>query len=85
MAKIFTGEAAKLIVNISYNIRYTMMDKNTNVSAVARKIGVKPSVIRSYIRGEALPSHDMIKKIAEALDCSVDDLTKEYDHSMPGD
>ena len=83
MAKIFTGEEAKLLVNISYNLRYTMMDKNTSASAVARKAGVNPNTVRSYIRGDALASRDMLEKLADALDCDINDLTKEYDPSMP--
>ena len=84
MAKVFTGEEAKLIVNLSYNIRYTISDNNTSVAAVARKAGLDPSIIRNCIRGQVIPSQDNLKRIAEALDCTVDDLMKEYDTSMPG-
>ena len=84
MAKIFTGEEAKLIVNLSYNIRYTIDDKNTSAAEVARKAGISPSVIYNCIRGQTLPSYENVRKIAEALGCSVNDLTKTYDTSMPG-
>lgn len=83
MGKIFTGEEAKRLVNISYNLRYTMMDKNTNPTAVARKAGIAPSTLRSYIHGDTMPDSEMIDKLAKALGCTSDDLTKEYDHRMP--
>ena len=85
MARNVTGEEAELIINLSYNIRYAIMDKGTSAPAVARKAGISPSTIRCYIHGKAVPDYEIIKKIAAALDCEVNDLTKTYDHSMPGD
>lgn len=83
MSKIFTGEEAKLLVNLSYNLRYTIMDKNTSAAAVARKAGINPATLRSYIRGDVLADPIMIERLAAALDCAPEDLTKEYDYRMP--
>ena len=84
MARNVTGKEAELIINLSYNIRYTIMDKGTSAPAVARKAGIKESTIKSYIHGKAVPDYEIVKKIATALDCEVSDLTKTYDTSMPG-
>lgn len=83
MAKFMTGEEARLIINLSYNIRYKMSDNNTNAAEVARKAGIKPTVIRNCIRGQSLPNFEDVRKIAEVLGCDAHELLKPYDHSMP--
>ena len=84
MARVITGGEADLIVNLSYNIRYAIMDKNISVPELARRAGLGVSKVRSYIKGQPVLDYAVVKKIADALDCSVSDLTKEYDTSMPG-
>lgn len=84
MVKIVTGAEAELRINLSYNIRYAIMDDGTSAAAVARKAGIKPHVIHTYIRGTAIPDLSIVKRIADALGRDVSDLTKTYDPSMPG-
>ena len=84
MSKVFIGEEAELMMNLSYNIRYTIADKNTSLAKVAEKVGISRNTLRNYIRCETLPDMTTVKKIAAALECDIDDLTKPYDHSMPG-
>ena len=84
MSKLFIGEEAELMMNLSYNIRYTIADKNTSVGKVAEKVGISRNTLRNYIRCETMPDMLTVKKIAEVLGCSVSDLTKPYDHRMPG-
>ena len=84
MSKIFIGEEAELMMNLSYNIRYSILDNNTSVGKIAEKAGISRNTLRNYIRCETLPDMSTVKKIAEALGCSVSDLIKPYDHRMPG-
>jgi transcriptional regulator with XRE-family HTH domain len=83
MPRWITGGEAELVINLSYNIRYAIRDKNTTGAAVARKAGIKPSVLYSYTNARPVLDYAVVQKIAEALDCTVYDLTKKYDHSMP--
>ena len=46
---------------------------------LAKRSGVSQSQISKYEKGEiAKPSHDKLIRIAEALNCSVDDITDEF-------
>lgn len=83
MPRVVTGDEAKLIINLSYNIRYAIRDKNTSAAAIARKAGISPSKVYSYIKGTPVLDYEVVEKIAAALECSVQDLTKTYDTSMP--
>ena len=49
-------------------------EKGINREDVASKIGTSAAIIGRYERGERTPSVDIAKKIAEALDVSLDYL-----------
>lgn len=50
----------------------------TSVHALEKKAGLKPSAVNNILYGRSKnPSVTLIKKIAHALDCSVDDLVSE--------
>lgn len=83
MSRVVSEEEAILMSNLSYNIRYAIRDKNTNAAAIAKKAGIKKHTIYSYTRGRPNIDPEVIKRIADALECSVDDLTRDYDTSMP--
>lgn len=83
MSRVVSEEEAILMSNLSYNIRYAIRDKNTNAAAIAKKAGITKSIIYSYTRGRPRIDQDVIERIADALECSVDDLTRDYDTSMP--
>jgi transcriptional regulator with XRE-family HTH domain len=51
--------------------------KGWNQSELADKSGVSRVMIGKYERGEAAPSIDAAKKIADALDVSLDNLVGE--------
>ncbi|MFA6925255.1 MAG: helix-turn-helix transcriptional regulator [Bacteroidales bacterium] len=55
--------------------------KNWNQSDLADKSGVSRVMIGKYERGEAVPSIEAAKKIADALDVTLDYLTGEGDNS----
>lgn len=44
---------------------------------LAEKVGVTDSAVCQYETGKRSPSIETLKKIAEVLGCSVDDLIKE--------
>lgn len=50
---------------------------------LAKRSGVSQSQISKYEKGEiAKPSHDKLIRIAEALNCSVEDITDELDEKI---
>lgn len=50
--------------------------KNKGLSQIdlAKKIGVKSNTICQYESGKRNPNIHILKKIAKALDCKIDDL-----------
>lgn len=81
--KIFVGEEASRMLDISYNLRYMLRDKGLSVNKFAKMIGVTNYEIHSYIHVRKMPSDEMLQRIANVLECTVDELTQEYDASMP--
>lgn len=67
MRKEFTIQLGKL-----------MRRKNVTQEELAYKIGSTQSMISKYLKGEALPGFLILKKIADALYCKVDDLYSIY-------
>lgn len=52
--------------------------KNITQEQLAKKIDISQSMISHYMTGRALPGYTILKKIANALDCSVDDLYLKF-------
>lgn len=48
--------------------------KGFTQTSLAKEIGVCPNTISQYELGKRAPSIQTLKKIAEVLDCNVDDL-----------
>lgn len=59
------------------NIHELRTKKGLTQIELAKKIGVKSNTISNYEGGKRVPNAVMLKKISQALDCSVDDLLKE--------
>lgn len=55
-------------------LRKIMNRKNVTQELLAERIGTSQSMICKYLNGEALPGFILLKKIADALCCKVDDL-----------
>lgn len=55
-------------------LKKIMERKNVIQEVLAYKVGVSQGMISKYLNGEALPGYVMLKKIADALECSIDDL-----------
>lgn len=47
---------------------------NTKQKTLAKVLGVTPSVVSQYEKGKALPGYDVMEKIADYFDVSVDYL-----------
>ncbi len=44
---------------------------------LAEKVGVNSNTISQYELGKREPNLEILKKITQVLDCSIDDLVKE--------
>ena len=66
------------MMTVNQRIRVLRKEKNMTVSALAAKVGVYQSVLTRYEKGtiQYIPL-DLIDKLAEALDCTVDDLIED--------
>ena len=53
----------------------TLMGRNwINQEELAKRVGTSQVMISRYVRGETIPSAIMLRKIAKALNCSMDDF-----------
>lgn len=59
-------------------LRTMMRRKNINQEELARCLGTTQTVISRYVTGESVPSYIVMEKIAEILNCSMDDF--RYKH-----
>lgn len=55
-----------------------MLAKNWTQAELARQAKVLPDSVSNYVRGAILPSPQNLKKLAEALDVTVEDLLPNY-------
>lgn len=51
-----------------------MIEQNLNQTQLTKKIGLKQSQIRKWIKGKNKPEYDSLKAICLALDISADEL-----------
>lgn len=56
------------------NLKKCRLSKNISQEELAGKIGIHPVQFSRYERGQSAPSIDVVQKIAEALDVSIDEL-----------
>lgn len=64
-------------MSIGRNITILMYDKDIKSRDLAKKIGVSESTISKIRNNERLPSLRLTQKMADALDCTVDELLRE--------
>ena len=74
MVKIPDQEEIKRAALFSNNLRWMLRNGPIKNSELARKIGVSPATIGLYARGRAFPNDERIRQIADALECTVNDL-----------
>ena len=49
-------------------------DKGLKKSYIARKVGISPGLLSKYLSGERKPKLDTAKKLADILECSIEDI-----------
>ena len=63
----------------AYRLRTMMKRRHIVQDELAERVGTNQAMISRYINGESIPNVLTVRKIAKALDCSMDDLFyKEY-------
>ena len=63
----------------AYRLRSLMKRKWITQEQLAEQLNTTQAMISRYVRGETMPSVLMVRKIAKALECSIDDFFyKEY-------
>ncbi len=63
-----------MIMSFAANLKQYRTEKNISQEELAGKIGVHPNHLSRYERGLASPSIDVVQKISEVLDISIDQL-----------
>jgi DNA-binding Xre family transcriptional regulator len=71
-----TGDDAIRIATIRNNLKYIMLNKKTSFGKLGRKLGIDGNTLR-YRVCTATPSDELIHQIADALECTMDDLLDE--------
>lgn len=59
------------------NIAMIRANKKMSQTELAKQIGVKSNTLCQYENGKRSPNIQTLKKIAQVLNCTVDDLIKE--------
>lgn len=74
MIKFLSEEEAQRRLLFADNLKYIMRTKKISIDSVSKKLGVSTAAISKYTKGRTFPDDTRIKELAEALDCTVDDL-----------
>lgn len=59
---------------ISENLKKIRGQKGVSQDELAKKIDIHPVQLSRYERGQSVPSIDIVKKIADALEITIDEL-----------
>ena len=59
------------------NLKQLRMSKKLTQKQLAERLGVKRTTICMWETGNSSPSLEILKKIAQVLNCSIDELVKE--------
>ena len=68
----------KMEVKTVLNIRNLRKEKNLKQMDLAQLVGIKSNTLSQYETGERVPNIVILKKLANILECTVDDLVKDY-------
>lgn len=60
--------------NFAVRLRKKMQEKDIRTGELALVVGVSSQGISRYLSGNIVPGVIVVKKIAEAIGCSMDDL-----------
>ncbi|MCS6130856.1 XRE family transcriptional regulator [Clostridium botulinum] len=64
-------------MNVGNNIKKYRKSKKLTQQQLAELVGISQNSVRRYELGQREPNYDMLKRIAQALNISFSDLTKE--------
>lgn len=59
------------------NLVTKRLSKNMTQSALAKKLNVSRTTVTMWEKEKSVPNATMLKKIAQVLNCTVDELLKE--------
>lgn len=59
------------------NLKNVRKDKNLTQKELAAKLNLDQSTISKYEKNIILPNVVILKKLAQVLDCTIDDLLKD--------
>lgn len=59
---------------VSKRLRVLMAEEGISVAQLAIKADVSVTAVRKYLRGEMAPSLETASKLAEALNCTPNDI-----------
>jgi transcriptional regulator with XRE-family HTH domain len=77
--KFLTTEEANRRLLFCNNLRDVIRKGPISAAEVAKRIGVATSTVKSYMRGNVFPNEERIQQLADALECTVDDLFDDSD------
>ena len=75
--KIVSNEQAEREEIFFDNFRHIVRIKGISYNTLAKKLDVNVSTVISYRMGRTFPNEERIEQLAEALECTVDDLFDE--------
>ena len=61
---------------ISNNIKHLLFTRNIKSNKLASYLGVKPATVSAYINGITNPSSEVLIKLSDFFEISIDDLMK---------
>jgi transcriptional regulator with XRE-family HTH domain len=82
--EVILGRNAQMITHLQKQIKARIEAKNLSINALEKKAGLKRSAARNIIQGlSKKPSAEVLKSLAQVLECTVDDLLGENRSNMP--
>jgi len=70
-------------VSMGHRIRNLRKDRNVTQSALAEKLEISTAYLGLLERGARIPSIDTLRRIAETLDVTLDDIVSGKEESEP--
>jgi len=76
--RIENGNDSQMRISFRRKLQLIMNRKWVTQEELAKRINSSQQMISRYLTGQSIPSAITIKKIADALDCKVDEFYDEY-------
>lgn len=72
-----TGEDAIWLMTFQNNLRFISRNKKISLAMLGRKLDMPTHEVNKCLYGSTKPSDELVKKVADILDCTIDDLLDE--------